>query len=340
MSIRHFFLRADFEVMDPQEEELFQRDVQHFRQNAAWNFSSFLCVWNPNFFMRLLFGGFQKECLRLGHLLALADERSLLSPSVMVPLLFPGLAVGDLPSGAYLLFEVNFFLRSTYTHVGRILLQQHGVDFRPFLTLQPDFMPFTFYIAFPEPTWVSILQRLTLRGYFQVLSGDVPWTLDDCGTALLNLNFSPRSALLFLLLNLFYHHQRGRDFAHGIAHFVVLGFQMRCNNFMRMMTSGRFWNRQYIDFLLKVGDLSISDPLELASMVTMTSPAGESLWNLCAQYHGQTSRGYIWVGHTLVRQEMWNESVRLHGPADSLLSPALLARFFGTPTSAHRRSRL
>ena len=97
----------------------------------------------------------------------------------------------------------------------------------PFLTLQPDFMPFTTYIAFPEPTWVSILQRFTLRGYFQILSGDVPWTLDADGTALLNLTVSPRSALLFLLLNLFYHHQRGRDFAHGIAHFVVLGFQMR-----------------------------------------------------------------------------------------------------------------
>ena len=130
--------------------------------------------------MRLLFGGFQKECLRLGHLLALADERSQLPPSVMVPLLFPGLAVGDLMSGAYFLFELNFCLRSTYTHVGRILLQQRRGDFRPFLTLQPDFMPFTTYIAFPEPTWVSILQRFTLRGYFQILSGDVP--LDSgCG---------------------------------------------------------------------------------------------------------------------------------------------------------------
>ena len=290
--------------------------------------------------MRLLFSGLQKECLRLGYLLSLADEQSLLHPSVMVPLLFPGLAIGDVLSGAYFLFEVNFFLRSTYTHVGRTLLQQRGVDYRPFLTLQPDFMPFTFYIAFPEPTWVSMIQRFTLRGYFQVLSSDVPWTSDDGGTALLNLNFSPRSALLFLLLNLLYHHQRGKDFAHGIAHFVILGFQMRYNNFMRMMTSGRFWNRQYIDFLLKVGDLSISDPLEMASMVTMTSPPGESLWNLAAQYHQQTSRGFVWVGHALVRQELWNESVRLHGPADSLVSPVLLARFFGTPTSAYRRARL
>ena len=119
------------------------------------------------------FGGFQKECLRLGNLLALADERSLLPPSVMVPLLFPGLAVGDVLSGAYFLFEVNFFMRSTYTHVGRILLQQRGVDFRPFLTLQPDFMPFTTYIAFPEPTWVSILQRLSKVHVAWVLSNPV-----------------------------------------------------------------------------------------------------------------------------------------------------------------------
>ena len=221
-----------------------------------------------------------------------------------------------------------------------MLLQQRRVDFRPYLTLQPDFMPFTTCIAFPEPTWVSIIQRFTLRGYFQVLPDDVPWTADFEGQALLNLNFSPRSAILFLLLNLFYHHQRGKDFAHGIAHFVVLGFQMRYNNFMRLMTSGRFWNRQYIDFLLKVGDLSISDPLELASMVTMTSPAGESLWNLAAQYHNQTSRGYVWVGHTLVRRQLWDQSIQLNGAADCLLAPALLSRFFAPPTSSYRRSRL
>ena len=211
-------------------------------------------------------------------------------------------------------------MRSTYLHVGKMLLRQRGVDFRPFLTLQPDFVPFTLWIVFPEPTWVSMLQRFTLRGYFQVLSDDVPWTAGFEGHRLLNLAFSPRSALLFLLLNLHYHHQRGRDFAHGIAHFVVLGFRMRYNNFLQMMSAGgrmrhnnflqmmsaggRCWNRQYLDFLLKVGSVSVTDPLELASMVTMTSPAGESLWNLGALYHAQTSRGYVWVGHTLVRHQL------------------------------------
>ena len=79
--------------------------------------------------MRLLFSGLQKECLRLGYLLLQAGEHFQLHPSVMVPLWFPGLAVGDVLSGAYFLFEVHFFLRSTYTHVGRMLLQQRGVDY-------------------------------------------------------------------------------------------------------------------------------------------------------------------------------------------------------------------
>ena len=92
---------------------------------------------------------------------------------------------------------------------------------------------------------------------------------------------------------------------------------MRYNNFLQMMsTGGRCWNRQYLDFLLKV---SVTDPLELASMVTMTSPAGESLWNLGALYHAQTSRGYVWVGHTLVRHQLWDQSIQLHGPAGSLV---------------------
>ena len=95
--------------MADQEEQLFQRDAQHFRQNAAWNFSAYLCIWSPNFFMRLPFGGFQKECLRLGYLLDLADEHFRLPAEVMVPLLFPGLFVGDAFSGVYFLFEGHFF---------------------------------------------------------------------------------------------------------------------------------------------------------------------------------------------------------------------------------------
>ena len=96
----------------------------------------------------------------------------------MVPLLFPGMFMGDVLSGIYLIFEAHLFMRSAYLHVGKTLLRQRSVDFRPFLTLQPDFVPFALWIAFPEPTWVSMLQRFTLRGYFQVLSEDVPWTAD------------------------------------------------------------------------------------------------------------------------------------------------------------------
>ena len=183
--------------MADQDEQLFQRDAHNFQKNPAWNFTAYLAIWNATFFMRILFAGLQKECLRLGYLLSLADEHFRLPAEVMVPLLLPGLFVGDVLSGVYFVFEVNFFMRSTYLHVGRMLLQQRGVDFRPYLTLQPDFVPFTTYIAFPEPTWVSIIQRFTLRGYFQVLPDDVPWTADFEGHALLNLTFSPRSAILF-----------------------------------------------------------------------------------------------------------------------------------------------
>ena len=62
---------------------------------------------------------------------------------------------------------------------------------------------------------------------------------------------------------------------------LYLVSRLRYNNFLQMMsTGGRFWNRQYIDFLFEVSNSSITDPLELASMVTVTSPRGESLCNL------------------------------------------------------------
>ena len=247
----------------------------------------------------------------------------------MLPLLFPGSFAGDVLSKMYFLFEAHFFIRSTFSHVRKMLLGRPGVDFKPFLTLLPDFVPFAMWIAFPEPTWVSMLQRFTLRGFFQVLSEDVPWTADFKGHPLLNFAFSPGSAL-FLLLDLHCHHQCGHDFADGIAHFVVLCFRIRYNNFLQMMSAGgRFWNRQYIDFLLKVNNLSITDALDMASMVTLTSPRCELLWNLGALYHSQASRGYVWVRHTFVKRKFWDQSIQLRGPTDSLVDPALLARYFG-----------
>ena len=65
--------------------------------------------------MRILFAGLQKEWLRLSYLLSLADENFRLPANVMVPLLFPGLFLGDVLSGIYFVFEANFFMRSICT---------------------------------------------------------------------------------------------------------------------------------------------------------------------------------------------------------------------------------
>ena len=51
--------------------------------------------------------------------------------------------MGDVPSGIYFVFKARFFMRSTYLRVGKMLLSQRRVDYRVFLTLQPDFVPFT-----------------------------------------------------------------------------------------------------------------------------------------------------------------------------------------------------
>ena len=88
----------------------------------------------------------------MAHLVATSDENFNLPANLKVPLLFPAMFMGDVLSGIYFVLEAHFFMRSTYLRVGKMLLRQRGVDFRPFLTLQPDFVPFTMWIAFPEPT--------------------------------------------------------------------------------------------------------------------------------------------------------------------------------------------
>ena len=98
---------------------------------------------------------------------------------------------------------------------------------------------------------------------------------------------------------------------------------------MQMMpTGGRFWNRQYLDFLLKVASVSVTDPLELASMVTMTSPAGESLWNLGMAKLQEAMCGLatLWCGASF-ETSRFNFTV-------PLVDPALLVRYFGPPPSA------
>ena len=116
---------------------MFQRDLENFRRNPAWNCSAYLAISALNFFTHILFSVAQKEKLPDGHLLASTDERGSLPPNLMVPLMSPGIFVGDAPSNIYFLFAAHFIMRSI-ARIGKILLGQRGVDFRPFLTLQPD----------------------------------------------------------------------------------------------------------------------------------------------------------------------------------------------------------
>ena len=77
--------------------------------------------------MRILFSGAQKECVHVAHLLAASDEHFNLPANSTVPLLFPRIFVGDVLSGIYFFFEAYFFMRSSYLHVGKMLLSQRGV---------------------------------------------------------------------------------------------------------------------------------------------------------------------------------------------------------------------
>ena len=125
--------------MADHDEQLFQRDLRNFKQNPAWNLSAYLVIGAPTLYMRVLFSAAQKECVHVAHLLATSDDNFNLPVNLMVPLLFPGMFMADVLSGVYFVFEAHFLMRSAYLHVGKMLLRQRGVDFRPSLTLQPDF---------------------------------------------------------------------------------------------------------------------------------------------------------------------------------------------------------
>ena len=76
--------------MADHEEQLFQWDLQNFKQNPAWNFSAYLVIWAPAFYVRIPFSGVEKKCVHVAHLLAASDEHFNLPANLMVPLLFCG----------------------------------------------------------------------------------------------------------------------------------------------------------------------------------------------------------------------------------------------------------
>ena len=150
-----------------------------------------------------------------------------------------------------MLEEANLFNRSRPVHFGKSLLMQTQVNLQEMMLQPPrDLLPITPWIALPETTWVTLCQTFTQTG---ILFADVPRTSDAESHPLLNFLFSPRSALLFLLLNLHFHSIKGRDFVDGMAHFVILGLRLRFRHFLEVFRhGGKFWNRQYEHFLVKL----------------------------------------------------------------------------------------
>ena len=75
-------------------------------------------------------------------------------------------------------------------------------------------------------------------------------------------------------------------------------------HFATMFRGGsNFWNRRYLDFLLKVpSTLSIVDAVELSTIHTLRSPPDVNLWDLMNFLNQQPGpdRQFEWIGHCLI----------------------------------------
>ena len=188
--------------------------------------------------MAILWSGYQKEHLDYSMLLRLSQEDGTL-PQGLLSVFFPGMFRGQVLSGLYFAYEAHLYCRSTFRHEGRAFCQRLGVELGRFLIDPPmDLIPFTFYICFPTTTWDLIVSRFQTSGVLQILAGDVPWTCDSEGYPLINFSFSPRSALYFLLMNLWYHASRGTNFTSGVANFCIVSLRLRMKHFATIFRGG------------------------------------------------------------------------------------------------------
>ena len=117
-----------------------------------------------------------------------------------------------------------------------------------------------------------------LQAYFRFW----PEMSDSDGHPLVKFSFSARSSIYFLLMNLWYHASRGTNFTSGVSNFCVVALRARMKHFATILRGGsNFWNRRYLDFLLKVPPTpSIVDPVELSTIHTLRSPPDFNLWDL------------------------------------------------------------
>ena len=115
-----------------------------FFRNVVFNFSCWHQVWEVNFFMAVLWSGFQKE-------LSQEDDRL---PQGLLSTYFPGMFRGRVLSGLYFAYEANLYCRSTFHHESRAFCRRLNVELGRLLIDRPmDLVPFTFYICFSTTTW-------------------------------------------------------------------------------------------------------------------------------------------------------------------------------------------
>ena len=112
-----------------------------------------------------------------------------------------------------------------------------------------DLVPFTFYIRFPTTTWDLIVSRFQNSGVLQILAGDVPWTCDSDGHPVVNVSFSARSSIYFLLMNLRYHANRGTNLTSGVSNFCVVALRLRTKHFAAISCRIELLESQVLGFL-------------------------------------------------------------------------------------------
>ena len=231
-------------------------------------------------------------------------------PERLLSVYFPDMFRAGILWGPYFAYEAHLYCRSTFRHEGRAFCRRLNVELGRLLIDPPmDLVPFTFYICFPTTTWDLIVSMLQSSGVLQILAGNFPWTCDSEGHPLVNFSFAPRSAIYFLLMKLWYHASRGTNSTSGVSNFCAVALRVRMKHFATIFRGeSNFWNRRYLDFLLRVpSTLSIVDPVELSTIHTLRSPPDVNLWDLMHFLNLQSAPGrdFQWVGYCLTHRNFY-----------------------------------
>ena len=141
-------------------EDLRNQQFLTFSRNDALNFSVWLQVWNVDFFMAILWSGYQKEHLDYAMLLRLSQEDGTL-PQGLLTVFFPGMFRGRVLSGLHFAYEAHLYCRSTFRHEGRAFCQRLGVELGRFL-IDP---PMDLILSLFTSVFLRLLGILLFRGF-------------------------------------------------------------------------------------------------------------------------------------------------------------------------------